>query len=52
MEKTMLQTMFDIPSDTDIDKVTISKECIVNDSPPLLTKRKKQKIDPDVVSAS
>jgi len=52
MEKTMLQTMFDIPSDNDIDKVTISQDCIVNDSPPLTTKRKRQQKDPDVVSAS
>jgi len=52
MEKTMLQTMFDIPSDGDIDKVTISKECIENNSPPLTTKRARQQIDSDAVSAS
>jgi len=52
MEKTMLQTMFDIPSDTDIEKVTISKECIENNTPPLTVKRKKQQIDPDAVTAS
>ena len=52
MEKTMLQTMFDIPSDDDIDKVTISKDCIVNETPPLTTKKKRAKADPDVVSAS
>jgi len=52
MEKAMLQTMFDIPSDKDIEKVTISKDCIVNDTPPLITRRKRQQIDPDAVSAS
>jgi len=52
MEKAMLRPMFDIPSDRDIEKVTISKDCIVNDSPPLITKRKRQQIDPDAVSAS
>ena len=52
MEKAMLQTMFDIPSDKDIEKVTISKDCIVNNSPPLITKRKRKQIDPDVESAS
>jgi len=52
MEKTMLQTMYDIPSNKSISKVIISKECIVNNSPPILRKRKKPQIDPDVVSAS
>jgi len=52
MEKTMLQIMFDIPSDNNIDKVTITKECIVDKSPPLITKRKRPQIDPDAVSAS
>jgi len=52
MEKTMLQIMFDIPSEGDIEQVTISKECIENDSPPLTTKRKLKQIDPDAVSAS
>ena len=52
MEKTMQQTMFDIPSDTDIEKVTVSKECIANDSPPLTTKRKRKQADQDAVSAS
>jgi ATP-dependent Clp protease ATP-binding subunit ClpX len=52
MEKTMLQTMFDIPSDRDIEAVTVSKECVVNDLPPQITKRKRPQIDPDAVSAS
>jgi len=52
MEKTMLQTMFDIPSDNDIEKVTISKESIVSNSPPLTTKRKKTQSGSDKVSAS
>jgi len=52
MEKAMLQTMFDIPSEGDIDKVTISKECIEANSPPLTVKRKKAQSDPDAVSAS
>jgi len=52
MEKAMLQTMFDIPSEGDIDKVTISKECIEQNSPPLTVKRKKHQADPDAVSAS
>jgi len=52
MEKTMLQTMFDIPSDKDIEKVTISKECIESNTPPLTVKKKRPQIDPDAVSAS
>jgi len=47
MEKTMLQLMFDIPSEGDIEKVTITKECIETDSPPKTVKRKKPKIDID-----
>jgi len=52
MEKTMLQIMFDIPSDKNIEKVTISNDCIVNNTPPIITKRKKPQIDPDAVTAS
>jgi len=52
MEKTMLQIMFDIPSDKEIEKVKITKECITGESPPLTVKRKKPQIDPDAVSAS
>jgi len=52
MEKTMLQIMFEIPSDKDIEKVTITKECIAGESPPLIKKRKRPQIDPDAVSAS
>jgi len=39
MEKAMLQIMFDIPSDTDIEKVTITKECIDGLTAPLISKR-------------
>jgi len=39
MEKAMLQIMFDIPSDTDIEKVTITKECIDGETPPKISKR-------------
>jgi len=51
MEKSMLQIMYDIPSNKNIEKVTISKECITNNAPPVIKKRKKPQIDPDVVSA-
>ena len=51
MEKTMLKTMYDIPSNKNIAKVTITKECIVNNTPPVIKKRKKPQIDPDAASA-
>jgi len=52
LEKTMLQTMYDIPSSKNIQKVTITKECIIDNALPTIKKRKKPQIDPDVVSAS
>jgi len=52
MEKAMLQVMYDIPSDRKIEKVMITKECILDEAPPLITKRPKPQIDPDAVSAS
>jgi len=52
MEKTMLQVMYDIPSDRKIEKVTITKECISGDARPLIKRRPKPKIDPDAISAS
>jgi len=52
MEKAMLQVMFDIPSEGNIEKVTISEDCIVNNKQPQITKRKRPQIDPDAVSAS
>ena len=52
LEKAMLQTMYDIPSDRRIEKVTITRECIEDMTPPLVTKRPKPQIDPDVINAS
>ena len=52
MEKTMLQIMYDIPSDRKIEKVTITKDCVLGLTPPVIKKRPKPQIDPDVVSAS
>lgn len=39
MEKTMLKIMFDIPSDKNIEKVTITGECIAGTTAPLITRR-------------
>ncbi|MCL2365697.1 MAG: ATP-dependent Clp protease ATP-binding subunit ClpX [Oscillospiraceae bacterium] len=52
MEKSMLQLMYDIPSDKKIGKVKITKECILEDAPPIISKRPKPQIDPDAVAVS
>ena len=52
MEKTMLNIMYDIPSDKRIEKVTITKECITDNAQPVVTNRPKPQIDPDAISAS
>jgi ATP-dependent Clp protease ATP-binding subunit ClpX len=50
MEKIMTRTMFEIPSNADIRRVVLTKECVNNGEEPLLVMRKKQQIDPDVVN--
>jgi len=52
MEKSMLQIMYDIPSDRKIEKVLITEECIVDGAPAHITKRPKPQIDPDAIEAS
>lgn len=52
LEKIMLKIMYDIPSDRKIDKVTITKECVLDMVPPLITRRPKPQIDPDAINAS
>ena len=39
IEEAMLEVMYDIPSRSDVIGCTISKECIQNSAPPLLTFR-------------
>jgi ATP-dependent Clp protease ATP-binding subunit ClpX len=39
IEEAMLEVMYDIPSRSDVIGCTISKECILNGAPPLLTFR-------------
>ena len=51
MEKTMLQIMYEVPSDKLIGKVTITKECVLGEAPPTVTRRAKPKIDPDATTA-
>ena len=52
MEKSMLQIMYDIPSDKKIERVKITKESIMDEEPPLITMRPKPQIDPDAKPAS
>ena len=52
MEKSMLQIMYEIPSDKKIERVTITKDCIIDMAPPLITRRPKPQIDPDAIHAS
>ena len=51
MEKTMLKIMYEIPSDKRIGKVTITKDCVTRNTPPLIKYRPKPQIDPDALYA-
>ena len=52
MEKAMLNIMYEIPSDKRIAKVTITKDCVLNNESPHVKYRPKPQIDPDAVYAS
>jgi len=52
MEKSMLKIMYEVPSDKKIEKVTITKDCVLNGDTPAITHRSKPQIDPDAPSAS
>lgn len=40
MEELLMQAMFDLPSNSNIAKITITKECVTNGEPPILTDRR------------
>ncbi len=52
MENAMLNIMYDIPSDDKIEKVIITKDCILGTGAPKIVRRPKPQLDPDVISAS
>jgi ATP-dependent Clp protease ATP-binding subunit ClpX len=52
MESIMRKVMYDVPSDKKIEKVIITKDCVVNGVQPVIIRRAKPQIDPDIVSAS
>ncbi len=52
MENIMTRIMYEVPSDSKIMKVTITKKCVEGLEPPTITRRPKPQLDPDVISAS
>jgi ATP-dependent Clp protease ATP-binding subunit ClpX len=52
MEKLMMNVMYEVPSDKKIEKVVITKGAVLGECEPTIVRRKKAKIDPDVVDAS
>ena len=52
MEGIMLNIMYEAPSDTKIEKVVITEECVTSAEMPKVIRRGKPQIDPDVTSAS
>ncbi len=52
MEGIMLNIMYEVPSDSKIEKVIITKDCAVGKEPPKIVHRPKPQIDPDAINAS
>jgi ATP-dependent Clp protease ATP-binding subunit ClpX len=52
MEGIMMNIMYEVPSDTRIERVIITKESVMGTEGPRILHRPKQQIDPDVISAS
>lgn len=52
MEKIMTNIMYEVPSDSKIEKVIITEDCVKQYLPPNIIRRAKPQIDPDAVNAS
>ncbi len=52
MEGIMMNIMYEVPSDSKIEKVIITKTCAKGQEPPKIVHRPKPQIDPDVINAS
>ena len=52
LEDIMLSIMYEAPSDSKIEKVVITKQCVLDAEEPKVIRRGKPQIDPDVTSAS
>jgi ATP-dependent Clp protease ATP-binding subunit ClpX len=47
MERIMTKIMYEVPSDSKIEKVIITKECAAGLEPPWIVHKPKPQIDPD-----
>ena len=46
IEETMMDIMFDIPSDKSVKKVVITKPCVLGEAPVKITRHSKKKLNP------
>ncbi len=52
MENLLTDVMYDIPSDTRVEKVVITKECVNGSEPPQKIYRPKPQLSPEIINAS
>jgi len=52
MEKVMTKIMYDAPSDSRLEKIVVTAECVTGEQPPKLVRRPKPQIDPGVMNIS
>ena len=52
VEKVMTQIMYDAPSDSRLEKIVVTAECVNGTQPPKLVRRPKPQIDPKVMNIS
>jgi ATP-dependent Clp protease ATP-binding subunit ClpX len=52
MENVMMETMYEAPSDSKIEKVIVTRDSVDGKRPPKLVRRAKPQIDPDAIPAS
>lgn len=51
VESIMTDIMYDVPSDDKIEKVIVTKECVIDGAKPKVFHRQRPQIDPDALSA-
>ena len=52
MENMLTAIMYEVPSDSKIERVIITKECVEGTQPPKIIRRPKPQLSPDVINAS
>ena len=52
MENMLTSIMYEVPSDSKIERVIITKECVEGTQPPKIIRRPKPQLSPDVINAS